>query len=53
MAKITEESRKEFQQEANRYKERIAELLEKEKNVLELVKMGGADIEYKKLLLAT
>lgn len=52
MAKITEESRKEFQQEANRYKERIAELLEKEKNILDLVKMGGADIEYKKLLLA-
>lgn len=52
MAKITEEDRKEFQQEANLYKERIAELMDREKKLLDLIKSGSADIEYNKLLLA-
>ena len=38
MAKITEESREQFRKEADCYKKRIEESLEKEKNILSVLK---------------
>lgn len=53
MAKVTEENREEFQREANFYKKRIDESLEKEKQMLSVLKSSSeADIPYKKIALA-
>ncbi|MCR5612174.1 hypothetical protein [Treponema sp.] len=52
MAKITEESRNDFNTEADRYKARINESLEKEKNMLTVMKSDSVGVEYKKLVLA-
>ena len=52
MAKITEESREQFNTEADHYKKRIDESLEKEKNMLTVMKSDSVGVEYKKLILA-
>ncbi|MCI6798348.1 MAG: hypothetical protein MR970_02645 [Spirochaetia bacterium] len=52
MAKITEESREQFRKEADCYKKRIEESLEKEKNILSVLKSSPGDASYKKLTLA-
>lgn len=52
MAKITEESREEFAREADFYKERINASLEKEKNMLGVMKNDAVGVEYSKLTLA-
>lgn len=51
MAKITEDERQEFAQSAEFYKAKINESLEKEKNMLALLKSGGG-VEYNKIILA-
>ncbi|MBQ0002054.1 MAG: hypothetical protein KBT21_00810 [Treponema sp.] len=52
MAKVTSESREDFKAEADHYKKRIDESLEKEKNMLGVMKNSGAGVEYQKLILA-
>lgn len=52
MAKVDSESREEFNAEADHYKKRINESLEKEKSMLTVMKNDSVGIEYKKLILA-
>lgn len=52
MAKLDSESREEFNAEADHYKKRINESLEKEKSMLTVMKNDSVGIEYKKLILA-
>ena len=52
MAKITEEDREQFALEADHYKKTIDESLEKEKNMLTVMKSDSVGVEYKKLILA-
>ena len=52
MAKITDESREQFNAEADHYKKRIDEALEKKKSMLTVMKTDSVGIEYKKLILA-
>lgn len=52
MAKITEDARQQFNVEVENYKNRINECLEKEKNMLTVIKGNTAGAEYQKLILA-
>ena len=52
MAKITDDARQQFNQEAEGYKRRINECLEKEKNILTVIKGNAAGAAYQKIMLA-
>lgn len=52
MAKISDNARAEFNKEAESYKERINQSLEKEKSVLNVIKGNSAGVAYQKLILA-
>lgn len=52
MAKITDDARQQFNQEAEGYKRRINECLEKEKNILTVIKGNAAGVAYQKIMLA-
>ena len=52
MAKITDDARQQFNQEAEGYKRRINECLEKEKNILTVIKNNAAGAAYQKIMLA-
>ncbi len=52
MAKITAESREEFNKKQKTYKELIDKSFEKEKNILSLIEKDSSGIAYKKLLLS-
>lgn len=52
MAKVNSESREDFKAEADHYKKRIDESLEKEKSMLTVMKNDSIGVEYKKLILA-
>lgn len=52
MVKITDDARQQFNTEAEAYKARINECLEKEKNMLTVIKGNSIGVEYQKLLLA-
>ncbi len=52
MAKITAESREEFNKKQQTYKDLITKSFEKEKSILNLIEKDSSGIAYKKLLLA-
>lgn len=51
MAKITAESRKDFEEKAQSYKDLVQKSFEKEKSILSLIERDNTGIGYKKILL--